>query len=150
MYGKFAARLHLILLLPVFIRKFRFLFKTCYESDGCLYNKEMLFWHRKKAHKNTDYGNNNREKSRCYIDPLHQKGNEYYKIKQRSRDYPSTLNDIKVVVFPDRFEIKKLNIKVPVSSLNSYSKGVLIRRIIGEISKTTGIPENDILVLKYS
>ena len=110
----------------------------------------MLFWHRKNAHKNTDGSNNGREKSSCHIDPLHQKGNEYYKSKRRSRDYPSASNDIKVVVFPDRFEIEKLNIKIPFSSLNSYGKGVLIRRIIGEISKTTGIPENDILVLKCS
>jgi hypothetical protein len=110
----------------------------------------MLFWHPKNAHKNNDCSNNNREKSRFYVDPLHQNGNEYYKIKRRGRDYPSILNDIKVVVFLDRFEIEKLNIKVPFSSLNSYNKGVLIRRIVGEISETTGIPEIDILVLKCS
>lgn len=110
----------------------------------------MPFWHQKNAHKNNDCINNDREQSRCHVDPPHQKGNEYYRIKRRGRDYASTLNDIKVVVFPDRFEIEKLNIKVPFSSLNSYSKGVLIRRIVGEISETTGIPENDILVLKCS
>ena len=110
----------------------------------------MLFWHKKNAHKNTNYSDNNREKSRCYVDPLRQNGNEYYNIKRRGRDYPSILNDIKVVVFPDRFEIEKLDIKVPFSSLNSSSKGALIRRIVGEISKTTGIPETDILVLKCS
>jgi hypothetical protein len=110
----------------------------------------MLFWHQKNAHKNTDCSDNGKEKSRCYFDPLHQKGNKYYKIRRRGRDYPPTLNDIKVVVFPDRFEIEKLNIKVPFSPLNSHSKGVLVRRIVGEISETTGIPEDDILVLKCS
>jgi hypothetical protein len=106
----------------------------------------MLLWH----HKNTDCSDNSREKSRRYVDPIHQIGNEYYKIKRRGRECSSILNDIKVVVFPDRFEIEKLNIKVPFSSLNSYSKEVLIRRIVLEISETTGIRENDILVLKCS
>jgi hypothetical protein len=32
--------------------------------------------------------------------------------------------------------------------MNNRRKGALIRRIIGEISVTTGIPEDDILIIK--
>ena len=110
----------------------------------------MLFWHQRNAHKINDRGNNDRDKSGSYVNAVHQKGNDYFKIKSRAKDYSSALNDIKVIVFPDRFEIEKLNIRVSFSSLNNHNKELLIRRIIGEISTTTGIPEDDILVIKCS
>jgi hypothetical protein len=49
-----------------------------------------------------------------------------YEIKWRDNDGFSTLRDIKVKLFPDR--------------------RVLIRRIINEISATTGIPEDELLI----
>jgi hypothetical protein len=86
----------------------------------------MLFWYKRNLHDNND-----REKCRGYIDKIYQKN-----------------NDIKVTLFPDRLEIKKFNIIIPFSSMNNRRKGALIRRIIGEISETTGIPEDDILIIR--
>ncbi len=105
----------------------------------------MLFWY-----KRNQYDNNDREKCRGYIDTIYQKNNDYYEIKWKDKDYSYTLKDIKVTLFPDRLEIEKFNIIIPFSSMNNRRKGALIRRIIGEISVTTGIPEDDILIIKYT
>ena len=70
------------------------------------------------------------------------------RLNGKIRNYSSTLKDIKVILFPDRLEIEKFNIIIPFSSMNNRRKGALIRRIIGEISVTTGIPEDDILIIK--
>jgi hypothetical protein len=70
------------------------------------------------------------------------------RLNGKIRNYFSTLKDIKVILFPDRLEIEKFNIIIPFSSMNNRRKGALIRRIIGEISVTTGIPEDDILIIK--
>ena len=67
-------------------------------------------------------------------------------IKWRDNDGFSTLRDIKVKLFPDRLEIEKLDITIPFSSLDNCDRRVLIRRIINEISATTGIPEDDLLI----
>jgi hypothetical protein len=39
---------------------------------------------------------------------------------------------------------------IPFSSLNNFNRQVLIRRIIAEISATTGIPEKDLLIIRYT
>ena len=70
------------------------------------------------------------------------------RLNGKIRNYSSTLKDIKVILFPDRLKIEKFNIIIPFSSMNNRRKGALIRRIIGEISVTTGIPEDDILIIK--
>jgi hypothetical protein len=88
----------------------------------------MLFGHKKNPH------DNNKEKYRGY------------EIKWRDTDVFSTLRDIKVKLFPDRLEIEKLDIIIPFSSLNNSDRRVLIKRIISEISATTGIPEDDLLI----
>jgi hypothetical protein len=90
----------------------------------------MLF-----AHKRNPY--NNKERYRDHG------------INWRDNNSSSTLRDIKVKVFPDRLEIEKLGITIPFSSLNNCDKRVLIRRIINEISATTGIPEDD-LIIRYT
>ncbi len=69
-----------------------------------------------------------------------------YEIKWRGNDGFSTLRDIKVKLFPDRLEIEKLDIIIPFSSLNNCDRRVLIKRIINEISATTGIPEDELLI----
>ena len=103
----------------------------------------MLFWYKRDLH-----DNNGREKCRGYVDTTYQKNNEYYEIKWKDKDYSS--KDIKVTLFPDRLEIEKPNIIIPFSSMNNHRKWVLIRRIISEISVTTRIPEDDILIIKYT
>jgi hypothetical protein len=89
----------------------------------------MLF-----GHKRNPYDNNNNERYRDY------------EINWRDNDGSSTLRDIKVKLFPDRLEIEKLDITIPFSSLDNCDRRVLIRRIINEISATTGIPEDDLLI----
>ena len=103
----------------------------------------MLFWHKRNLHDNKD-----REKRRGYGDTIYQKNNDYCEIKWKDKDYSYTLKDIKVILFPDRLEIEKFNIIISFSSMNNRRKGALMRRIIGEISVTTGIPEDDILIIK--
>jgi hypothetical protein len=88
----------------------------------------MLFGHKRNPH------DNNKERYRGY------------EIKWRENDSFSTLRDIKVKLFPDRLEIEKLDIIIPFSSLNNCDRRVLIRRIINEISATTGIPEDELLI----
>jgi hypothetical protein len=88
----------------------------------------MLFGHKRNPH------DNNKERYRGY------------EIKWRDNDGFSTLRDIKVNLFPDRLEIEKLDIIIPFSSLNNCNRRVLMRRIINEISATTGIPEDDLLI----
>lgn len=88
----------------------------------------MLFGHKRYPHDN----NNKRYRG--------------HEIKWRDKDGFSTLRDIKVKLFPDRLEIEKLDITIPFSSLDNCDRRVLIRRIINEISATTGIPEDDLLI----
>jgi hypothetical protein len=88
----------------------------------------MLFGHKRYPH------DNNKERCRGY------------EIKWRDNDGFSTLRDIKVKLFPDRLEIEKLDIIIPFSSLNNCDRRVLIKRIITEISATTGIPEDELLI----
>jgi hypothetical protein len=88
----------------------------------------MLFGHKRYPH------DNNKERYRGY------------EIKWRDNDGFSTLRDIKVKLFPDRLEIEKLDIIIPFSSLNNSDRRVLIKRIINEISATTGIPEDELLI----
>jgi hypothetical protein len=57
-------------------------------------------------------------------------------------------SDIRVVLFPDRVEIEKLNIKIPYSSLCNERRGMIIGRIIQEVSRVTGLHEDDILLIK--
>ena len=94
----------------------------------------MLSWHKRTPHDN-----------KGYFDTIHQK-----EIEWRDKTYSSEVKDIKVSLFPDRLEIEKLNIMIPFSSLNNFNRQVLIRRIIAEISATTGIPEKDVLIIKYT
>jgi hypothetical protein len=89
----------------------------------------MLFEHKRNPH-----NNNNKERYRGY------------EIKWRDNDGFSKLRDIKVKLFPDRLEIEKLDIIIPFSSLNNCDSRVLIKRIINEISATTGIPEDELLI----
>lgn len=91
----------------------------------------MLFGHKRNPY---DNNNNNNERYRDY------------EINCRDNDGSSTLRDIKVKLFPDRLEIEKLDITIPFSSLDNCDRRVLIRRIINEISATTGIPEDDLLI----
>jgi hypothetical protein len=88
----------------------------------------MLFGHKRYPH------DNNKERY------------SGYEIKWRDNDCFSTLKDIKVKLFPDRLEIEKLDIIIPFSSLNNSDRRVLIKRIINEISATTGIPEDELLI----
>lgn len=76
----------------------------------------------------------------------HKRNPHGYEIKWRDNDGFSTLRDIKVKLFPDRLEIEKLEIIIPFSSLNNCDRRVLIRRIINEISATTGIPEDEFVI----
>jgi hypothetical protein len=57
-------------------------------------------------------------------------------------------SDIRVVLFPDRVEIEKLNIKIPYSSLCNARRGMIIGRIIQEVSRVTGLHEDEILIIK--
>jgi hypothetical protein len=90
----------------------------------------MLFGHKRNRYDD----DNNKERYRDY------------EINWRDNDGSSTLRDIKVKLFPDRLEIEKLDITIPFSSLDNCDRRVLIRRIINEISATTGIPEDDLLI----
>ncbi|MGA7367819.1 MAG: hypothetical protein WBX01_01730 [Nitrososphaeraceae archaeon] len=56
--------------------------------------------------------------------------------------------EIKVVLYQDRIEIQKLGISIPYSTLDYYRIGMVVARIIQEISRATGIPENEILLVK--
>jgi hypothetical protein len=57
-------------------------------------------------------------------------------------------SDIQVVLFPDRVEIEKLNINIPYSSLCNERRGMIIGRIIQEVSRVTGLHEDEILIIK--
>jgi hypothetical protein len=57
-------------------------------------------------------------------------------------------SDIQVVLFPDRVEIEKLNIKIPYSSLCNERRGMIIGRIIQEVSRVSGLHEDEILIIK--
>jgi hypothetical protein len=57
-------------------------------------------------------------------------------------------SDIRVVLFPDRVEIEKLNIKIPYSSLCNERRGMIIGCIIQEVSRVTGLHEDEILIIK--
>jgi hypothetical protein len=76
------------------------------------------------------------------------KNNHYCEIKWKDKDYSSTLKYIKVILFHDKLEIEKFNTIIPFSSMDNLRKGASIRRIIDEISVTTGISEDDILIIK--
>lgn len=91
----------------------------------------MRFWLNKKSHYND-------------ID------REEFTVKYDTNDKNHLSGDIKVVLFPDRIEIEKLNIKIPYSSLGHTSRGIIIGRIIQEISKATGLAENEILLVKFN
>jgi hypothetical protein len=97
----------------------------------------MLFGHKRNPYDNNNNNNNNNNNKERYRD---------YEINWRDNDGSSTLRDIKVKLFPDRLEIEKLDITIPFSSLDNCDRRVLIRRIINEISASTGVPEDDLLI----
>jgi hypothetical protein len=97
----------------------------------------MLLRHKRTPHDN-----------RGHFGAIHQK--DLQKIGLRDKTYSSALKDINVSLFPDRLEMEKLNIIIPFSSLNNFSRQELISRIIAEISATTGIPKNDLLIIRYT
>jgi hypothetical protein len=71
------------------------------------------------------------------------------KVKAQSNtNYKEYHADIKVVLYEDRIEIRKLGIIIPYSSLDNDRIGMVIGRIIQEISRVTGIPGNEILLIK--
>ena len=56
--------------------------------------------------------------------------------------------EIKVVLHQDRIEVRKLGITIPYSTIDYYRIGMVVGRIIQEISRATGVPEDEILFVK--